>query len=130
MRLWPGLLLMTTSEELAHAEGVPVRVYEFLLMLLMGVVVAGAVQLVGALLITSLLIIPASTARLFAKSPEAMGVGGSLIACLSMVIGLPVAEQMAVPIGPAIVSFSVALFLVALSTKLLIDWAKAKRAAA
>ena len=29
MRLWPGLLLMTTSEELAHAEGVPVQVYEF-----------------------------------------------------------------------------------------------------
>ena len=40
MRLWPGLLLMTTSEELAHAEGVPVRVYEFLLMLLLGIVVA------------------------------------------------------------------------------------------
>jgi zinc transport system permease protein len=130
MRLWPGLLLMTTSEELAHAEGVPVRVYEFLLMLLMGVVVAGAVQLVGALLITSLLIIPASTARLFAKSPEAMGVGGSLIACTSMLIGLPMAEKMAVPIGPAIVSLSVAVFLVVLGAKLLLDWTKSKKPAA
>jgi zinc transport system permease protein len=121
---------MTTSEELAHAEGVPVRVYEFLLMLLMGVVVAGAVQLVGALLITSLLIIPASTARLFAKSPEAMGVGGSLIACTSMLIGLPMAEKMAVPIGPAIVSLSVAVFLVVLGAKLLLDWTKSKKPAA
>ena len=108
--------------------GFPVRVYDFLLMFFMGVVVAGAVQLAGALLITSLLIIPASTARLFAKSPEAMGVGGSLFACLSMLIGLPLAQQMAVPIGPAIVSFSVAVFLVVLSAKLLMDWAKSKKA--
>lgn len=111
LRLWPGLLLMTTSEELAQAEGVPVRQYEFLLMLLMGALVAAAVQLVGALLITSLLIIPASTARLFTKSPEAMAVGGSLIAALSLLIGLPLAQKMAVPIGPAIVSLCVAVFL-------------------
>ena len=130
MRLWPGLLLMTTSEELAHAEGVPVRTYEFLLMLLMGIVVAGAVQLVGALLITSLLIIPASTARLFAKSPEVMGVGGSLIACLSMLIGLPIADTLAVPIGPAIVSFSVAIFVLTLTAKLAMDWARGKKPAA
>ena len=63
------------------------------------------------LLITSLLIIPASTARLFTKSPEAMAIAGSLIAALSMLVGLPLAEKMAVPAGPAIVSLSVSVFL-------------------
>ena len=111
LRLWPGLVLMTTSEELAQAEGVLVRRYEFVLMLLMGTLVAAAVQLVGVLLITSLLIIPASTARLFTKSPEAMAIAGSLIAALSMLVGLPLAEKMAVPAGPAIVSLSVSVFL-------------------
>lgn len=111
LRLWSGLVLMTTSEELAQAEGVPVRQYEFLLMLLMGALVAAAVQLVGVLLITSLLIIPASTARLMTKSPEAMAVGGSIFATLCMLFGLPAAEKMAVPVGPAIVSVSVAIFL-------------------
>lgn len=70
LRLWPGLILMTTSEELAHAEGVPIMRYEFALMVLMGVVVAAAIQMVGILLITSLLIIPASTARLIARTPS------------------------------------------------------------
>lgn len=111
LRLWPGLVLMTSSEELAQAEGILVRRYEFVLMLLLGALVAAAVQLVGVLLITSLLIIPASTARLFTKSPESMAIAGGLIAAVSMLIGLPLAEKMAVPIGPAIVSFSVALFL-------------------
>ncbi len=121
MRLWPGLLLMTTSEELAHAEGVPVRVYEFLLMLLLGIVVAAAVQIVGILLITSLLIIPASTARLIARQPETMAIGGSLVAALCMLGGLPVAEALNVPLGPAIVTLTVALFLMVLSTRLLAE---------
>ena len=121
MRLWPGLVLMTTSEELAQAEGVPVRVYEFLLMLLMGAVIAAAVQLAGALLITALLIIPASTARLFAGSPEAMGSGGSVVACLCMLVGLPLAQGTALPVGPTIVTFSVGLFLLALFVRLALD---------
>lgn len=121
MRLWPGLVLMTGSEELAQAEGVPVQRYEFLLMVLMGAVVAAAVQLVGALLITSLLIIPASTARLFARSPEAMGIGGSVIACLTMLLGLPLAQMLDVPIGPAIVALAMSLFIAVLTTRLAID---------
>ena len=119
MRLWPGLLLMTTSEELAHAEGVPVRVYEFLLMLLLGIVVAAAVQIVGILLITSLLIIPASTARLIARQPETMAIGGSVMAALCMLGGLPVAATLNVSLGPAIVALTVALFLMVLSVRLL-----------
>ena len=119
MRLWPGLLLMTSSEELAHAEGVPIRVYEFLLMLLLGIVVAAAIQIVGILLITSLLIIPASTARLIAGNPESMAIGGSIIAALCMFGGLPLAATFALPLGPAIVTLTVVLFLLILSARLM-----------
>jgi len=121
MRLWPGLLLMTSSEELAHAEGVPIRTYEFLLMLLLGVLVAAAIQIVGILLITSLLIIPASTARLMAKKPETMAIGGSLIAAICMLSGLPFAKAIDVPLGPAIVTLTVGLFLAVLTGRLMID---------
>ena len=118
MRLWPGLLLMTTSEELAHAEGVPIQIYEFLLMCLLGIVVAAAVQIVGILLITSLLIIPASTARLIAGNPENMAIGGIIMAAMCMLGGLPVAAVLNVPLGPAIVTLTVALFLTVLSVRL------------
>ena len=119
LRLWPGLILMTTSEELAHAEGVPIMRYEFALMVLMGVVVAAAIQMVGILLITSLLIIPASSARLFARSPEAMAVSGSLLASLAMLLGLPLAQNFALATGPVIVCVSVALFILLLAARLL-----------
>ena len=121
MRLWPGLLLMTSSEELAHAEGVPIRTYEFLLMLLLGVAVAAAVQIVGILLITSLLIIPASTARLVSRGPETMAMTGSLFAALCMLGGLPFADAMALPLGPTIVTLTVALFLLVLMGRLAAD---------
>ena len=120
MRLWPGLLLMTTSEELAHAEGVSIMRYEFALMVLMGVVVAAAIQMVGILLITSLLIIPASTARLLARTPEQMAVGGSLIASLAMLIGLPSAQSFDLATGPMIVCVSVALFIIVLVGRLVL----------
>ena len=125
MRLWPGLVLMTTSEELAQAEGVPVRSYEFLLMLLMGAVVAAAVQLAGVLLITALLIIPASTARLFSASPEAMGIGGSIMAAATILLGLPLAQHMDMPIGPSIVTLAVGLFIAALVSRVVMDRLKA-----
>ncbi len=118
MRLWPGLILMTTSEDLAHAEGVHIVRYEFALMVLMGVVVAASIQLVGILLITSLLIIPASTARLFARSPEAMAIGGSAIASVCMLIGLPLAENFELATGPVIVCVLVAGFMLLLMAHL------------
>ena len=121
MRIWPGLLLMTSSEELAHAEGVPIRTYEFLLMLLLGVLVASAIQIVGILLITSLLIIPSSTARLFAKRPETMAIGGSVMAALCMLGGLPFATALDLPLGQEIVTLCVALFLAVLPGRLLVD---------
>ncbi len=111
MFLWPGLLLMTTSEELAHAEGVPIGFYEFMLMLLMSVVVATSIQIVGILLITSLLIIPASTARLFARTPEAMAAGGSALAALAILAGAPLARALDLAGGPTIVGVSVVIFL-------------------
>jgi zinc transport system permease protein len=111
---------MTTSEELAHAEGVSIMRYEFALMVLMGVVVAAAIQMVGILLITSLLIIPASTARLLARTPEQMAVGGSLIASLAMLIGLPSAQSFDLATGPMIVCVSVALFIIVLVGRLVL----------
>ncbi len=119
VRLWSGLLLMATSEALAHAEGVPVMRYEFTLMVLIGLVVASSIQIVGVLLITSLLIIPASTARLLARTPEAMAIGGSLLACVCMLIGLPLAQAYDLASGPVIVCVSVAIFTLVLVVRLI-----------
>ena len=111
LRLWTGLLLMTTSEELAHAEGIAVQRYEFLLMVLMGIVVAASIQVVGILLITSLLIIPASTARLFSNTPEMMAIGGGGLAGFAILAGTPLAQYLSLEAGPTIISLLVLIFL-------------------
>ena len=78
--LWRPLLAMTVNEELAAAEGVPVRRTETAFILLIAVTVALAMKVVGILLITSLMIFPTAVARPFSKTPEQMaalaGIGG------------------------------------------------------
>jgi zinc transport system permease protein len=71
--LWRWLLALSVDEDLARVEGVPVGAVRLALMLLIAIVIAAAVKIVGVLLITSLLIIPAATARRFARSPGADG---------------------------------------------------------
>ncbi|MEF9673731.1 metal ABC transporter permease [Pseudomonas sp. PCH446] len=68
-------------EELATVEGLPVASLRMALMLLIAVVIAVAMKIVGVLLITSLLIIPAAAAQRHARSPEQMALGASLLAC-------------------------------------------------
>lgn len=113
-RIWPGLILMVTSEDLALAEGVPTKRYEAMLMLLMAVLVAVSIQLVGILLITSLLIIPAACARLFARTPEHMATLAGVIAAVSVTIGLNLSRNYALDPGPVIVAVMISLFAITL----------------
>ena len=86
--LWRPLLAMTVHEELAQVEGVPVAIVRMALMLLIAVVIAVAMKVVGILLITSLLIIPAATARTFARTPEQMAALAALSGCIAVCGGL------------------------------------------
>jgi zinc transport system permease protein len=79
-------------------------------MLLIAIVIALAMKIVGILLITSLLIIPAATARRFAKTPESMAVFASLAGCIAVVLGLSGSYYWDTPAGPSIVLAAAALF--------------------
>ena len=109
---WPALTLMTIHEDLAKAEGVKTFRTQLLLMFLMTIVVAFSVRIVGILLITSLLIIPAATARQLAKTPEAMAVIASLLGVLAVVLGIAGSMQFDTPSGPSIVTAASLLFLI------------------
>lgn len=110
---WSSLLAFTINEELAQIEGVPVQWMRLLLMLLIGIVIAVAMKIVGILLITSLMIIPAATARKIATTPEQMAIFGSLIGGLAVVLGLLCSYQWDTPAGPSVVVSAALLFLLA-----------------
>jgi len=108
--IWRPVLLATISPELAEVEGVKVRRVQLLLALLMAAVVALAMKLIGILLVTSLLIIPAAAARQIAHTPEQMAVLAGLIAALAAIGGLQASLLWDLPSGPAIVVAALVLF--------------------
>lgn len=113
--IWRPLLSMTVHEEMARAEGVPVAAIRVVFMLLIALVIAVAMKIVGILLITSLLIVPAAAARRFARTPEAMAVGAALIGALSVIGGLASSLTWDTPPGPSVVVVASTLFVLSLA---------------
>jgi zinc transport system permease protein len=117
--IWRPLLAMTVHEELARAEGVRVDAVRLAFMLVMALTVAVAMKVVGVLLITALLIIPAATARRFARTPEQMAMLASLIGCLAVTIGLGGSLFLDTPSGPSVVVGAAVLFAISLASGVL-----------
>jgi zinc transport system permease protein len=112
--LWRPLLAATVNAELAEAEGLQPERARVIFMLLMALVIAIAMKIVGIMLITSLLIIPAAAARRFASTPEWMAVMASVIGAFAVIIGLFGSLTYDTPSGPSIVVASLLLFLISL----------------
>lgn len=108
--LWRPLLAMTVHEELAQVEGVRVARTRLLFMLLIALVIATAMKVIGILLITSLLIIPAATARHYVRTPEQMAVLAAAIGMLAVSGGLFSSWHWDLPAGPSIVVTAAILF--------------------
>jgi len=115
--IWQPLLSITVHPELARVEGVNVQRTELIFMLLIATVIALAIKIIGILLITSLLIIPAATARRFSHTPEQMVGFALLFSLLSVGSGLFVSWHIDLPAGPAIVLGAGSLFMISLLIK-------------
>lgn len=115
--LWRPLLLVTINEELARAEGASVTALNLGFMLLLAVVIAIAMKVVGVLLIVSMLIIPAATARAVARTPEQMAAWAVLVGTLSVLGGLAASLAWDTPAGPSIVVAATLLFSASLGLR-------------
>ena len=111
---WRALLSITVSEELAQVEGVAVQRTRLLLMLLLALLIAGAIRTVGVLLITSLLVIPAASARRLTHTPAKMAAVASVLGTLAVLAGLAVSWFANTPVGPSIVVAASSLFVLTL----------------
>jgi len=112
--MWRSLLAMTVNADLAAAEGVPVVWVRLGFMLLIALVIAVAMKIIGILLITSLLIIPAATARRFSQTPEQMALTAAVLGIVAVAMGLGASLQWDSPSGPSIVVAATVLFMLSL----------------
>ncbi|MCP5382145.1 MAG: metal ABC transporter permease [Kordiimonadaceae bacterium] len=109
--IWRPLLSITVHEDLARIEGVKVDQIKIAYMLLIAFVVAVALKVIGVLLITALMIIPAAAARTLAKTPLQMIIISSGCGIISVITGISISNMWDVPTGPAIVLSATVLFL-------------------
>lgn len=108
---WKPLISTTVSPELAQVEGINIQRMRFILMILTALTIALSMKFVGALIITSLLIIPAATARRFARTPEMMAIVAVGISMLAITAGLTLSAFYNTAAGPSVVICSAGLFL-------------------
>lgn len=111
--VWRPLVAITVDADLARADGVRIALVELVYMLLIALVVAIAMKIVGVLLVTALLIIPAAAARGFSPTPERMAILAALAGAVAVIGGLHASLYWDTPAGPSIVVVAFALFLAA-----------------
>ena len=110
--IWRPLFAVTVSPEIAQAEGIDADRHNLVFMLLMASVIAIAMKIVGVLLITALLIIPAATARRLSATPEQMAFISVFAGIAAVAAGLFGSLEWDTPSGPSIVVAALILFVI------------------
>ncbi|MFZ8756516.1 metal ABC transporter permease [Microbacterium sp. HMH0099] len=110
--VWRPLRFDSLDPQSAAARGVPTTAVSLVFMLLLGLVVAVAVHIIGALLVMALLVTPAAAAMRVASGPLAVPVLAALFGFVSAVGGILLAVAGTLPVSPYITTISFAIYLV------------------
>lgn len=110
--IWRPLTFESLDSDVAAARGVPTRAISLGFMILLGLTVAVSVQIVGALLVLSLLVTPAAAAMQVSSSPVKVPLLSVLFALLSVVGGILLALGASVPISPYVTTISFLIYVI------------------
>ncbi|MEL0134901.1 MAG: metal ABC transporter permease [Aquiluna sp.] len=121
--MWRPLTFASLDAEVAEARGVKTTFLGIAFVMLLGLAVAAAVQIVGALLVLALLVTPAAAALRLSSSQLWVPVMSVLFAMVAMVGGTLLALGGTLPISPYVTTISFTIYLIAR----LIAWARAKQ---
>ena len=112
--IWKPLFASTVNYELAEAEGLNPDRAKAIFTILMAGIIAISIKMVGLLLITGMLIIPAAMARNISDSPQKMVVYSIIGGVLSVILGLFSSLEFNTPSGPSIIAAALFLFILSL----------------
>ena len=112
--IWRPLFAGTVNLELAKAEGLNPDLANAIFTLLIASVIAISIKIVGILLITGLLIIPASASRNLSSTPVQMAIISSIIGVASVVLGIQTSMIWNTPTGPTILTITLGVFILTL----------------
>ena len=112
--IWKSIFAATVNYDLSAAEGMKPDVSNFIFTILLAGVIAISLKMIGALLITGLLLIPAATARSLSSNPLQMVMVSILVGIASVIIGLYSSLEWNTASGPSIIVAALALFIISL----------------
>ncbi len=112
--IWKPLFASTVNYELAAAEGLNPDRAKTIFTILLAAVIAISIKMVGLLLITGMLIIPAAMARNISDSPQKMVIYSVIGGLLSVILGLLSSLEFNTPSGPSIIVAAMLLFILSL----------------
>ena len=104
------IVCIAFDREFARSQGIPVRLFEYVLMLLIALTIVACLRMVGIVLVISLLTVPQMTANLFTYRFHCIIGLSVVIGCISCLGGLLVSAKLNVPSGAAIIFVSIALY--------------------
>jgi zinc/manganese transport system permease protein len=110
--IWRPLTFASIDPELATARGVPVAALSPVFMLLLGLAVAMSIQIIGALLVLSIVCTPAAAAMRVTASPRVLPALSVLFGLVSMLGGILLALGSNIPISPYVTTISFSIYVV------------------
>ncbi len=113
--IWKPLFASTVNYDLAAAEGMNPEKADIIFTILMAAIIAISIKMVGLLLITGMLIVPAAMARNLSNGPLQMVFFSIIGGLLSVLIGLFTSLKINSPSGPSIISVALILFMLSLT---------------
>ena len=100
---YKDLVLMILSKDIAESRGVKVKFLELTFLAILSFAVLSTIKIVGALLVTSIIVIPAMIARIVAKSPVSMVCFAILSSLMMNFIGGILSFYLDIPFAPSII---------------------------
>jgi zinc/manganese transport system permease protein len=110
--VWRPLSFASLDAEVAAARGVPTRALSIVFMLVLGLSVAASIQVVGALLVLSLLVTPAAAALRVSSSQILVPVLSVIFALVAVLGGILLALGGGLPISPYVTTISFLIYLI------------------
>lgn len=97
------IILISLNPDLAQSRGVNLKRTEFFFLIFLSLVLAISMKIIGALLSSALLIIPAATSYLLSRTPLQMIAFSVIISIISSMLGLFVSFRFDLPTAPCII---------------------------
>ena len=111
MVFYRSIILMVFSRDIAFARKVPVHLIELLFIMLLSLAIICSIKMVGVLLVTSIIVIPAMSARIISSTPATMIILSIIIVTIMNIAGVYFSFYADLPFSPVIVASGGVLFL-------------------